>query len=88
MCVFLDFLDLLDSAPLRSAPDEQERHRAQTFAAITTRCSTKSTWSIDLAYLLHGYGLDTRYFTITWGANESYKSIEYYKENLDRWAKP
>ena len=58
-------------------------YRAQTFAAITKRCPTKSTWSIDLAYLLHGFGIDAKYFTITWGANESYKSIEYYKQNLD-----
>lgn len=57
--------------------------RPQTFAAITARCPTKSTWSIDLAYLLHGYGVAANYYTITWGANESYKSIDYYKENLD-----
>jgi len=58
-------------------------NRTQTFSAITKRCRTQSTWSIDLAYLLHGYGITARYYTITWGANESYKSIDYYKENLD-----
>jgi hypothetical protein len=50
---------------------------------LTRRCPTQSTWSIDLAYLLHGYGVQARYCTITWGADESYKSIEYYKANLD-----
>jgi len=57
-------------------------NKAQSFAAITSRCTTQSTWSIDLAYLLHGYGIDARYFTITWGADDSYQAIDYYKENL------
>jgi len=57
--------------------------RAQSFAAITRRCPTQSTWSIDLAYLLNGYGITAHYFTVTWGADESYKTIDYYKENLD-----
>jgi len=57
--------------------------KAQTFAAITSRCTTQSTWSIDLAYLLHGYGIEARYFTITWGTDDSYQAIDYYKENLE-----
>jgi hypothetical protein len=58
-------------------------NQPQAFAALTRRCPTQSTWSIDLAYLLHGFGIHTRYCTITWGADESYKSIEYYQANLD-----
>ena len=58
-------------------------NQPQAFSALTRRCPTQSTWSIDLAYLLHGYGVQARYCTITWGADESYKSIEYYKANLD-----
>ncbi|EKX39016.1 hypothetical protein GUITHDRAFT_114894 [Guillardia theta CCMP2712] len=57
-------------------------NRPQSFSALTRRCPTKSTWSIDLAFLLHGFGVKARYYTITWGANQSYTEIEYYKENL------
>jgi hypothetical protein len=38
----------------------------QSFSAMTQRCPTRSTWSIDLAYLLHGLGFSV-FFKLTLG---------------------
>lgn len=39
----------------------------------------ESTWTIDLCYILKDFGLKHRYFTTTFGANQSHLGKEYYK---------
>ena len=37
-----------------------------------------STWTIDLVYLLHRYGVQQRYFTITRGIDPGYHRQSFY----------
>lgn len=45
-------------------------------------CSTDSIWSIDIAYVLRGYRLDTTYFTVTKGVRPEYRKQEFYRRQL------
>lgn len=45
-------------------------------------CSTDSVWSIDIAYLLRGYRLDTTFFTVTKGVRPEYRKQEFYRRQL------
>ncbi|OWM87457.1 hypothetical protein CDL15_Pgr022568 [Punica granatum] len=45
-------------------------------------CSTKSIWTVDLAYLLKKFSVNFSYYTITVGANPNYSDETFYKEQL------
>lgn len=45
-------------------------------------CSTHSVWSIDIAYLLHSYRVDTTFFTVTRGVRPEYRKQEFYRRQL------
>jgi hypothetical protein len=42
-----------------------------------------SVWTVDLAYVLHSYGLRFRFLTTTLGADPAYAAESFYKETLD-----
>ncbi|XP_013780038.1 protein GUCD1-like isoform X2 [Limulus polyphemus] len=42
----------------------------------------RSTWSIDLAYLLRRFQVDHLYCTITFGVHPEFKNEEFYKQTL------
>jgi hypothetical protein len=49
---------------------------------LTNTCSTKSIWTIDLAYLLSRYGVQIAVTTIHAGANPAYHDYKFYAPNL------
>ncbi|ONK62023.1 uncharacterized protein A4U43_C08F36000, partial [Asparagus officinalis] len=46
-------------------------------------CSTTSTWTVDLAYLLHKFSVKFSFFTVTLGANPKYSAESFYREQLE-----
>lgn len=44
----------------------------------------KSTWTIDLAYLLHKFGIRHHYVTITLGVNPGYSLEDFYQQVLKK----
>lgn len=49
---------------------------------LTNSCSTKSIWTIDLAYLLSRYGVQVAVTTTHVGANPAYHDYTFYAPNL------
>eukprot|EP00300_Choanocystis_sp_HF-7_P004734 c1367_g1_i1.p1 GENE.c1367_g1_i1~~c1367_g1_i1.p1 ORF type:complete len:244 (-),score=28.41 c1367_g1_i1:40-771(-) len=47
-------------------------------------CGTQSTWTIDLAFLLHSFGLTIRFHTVQRGVRQDYASEAFYQENIDK----
>lgn len=43
---------------------------------------TQSVWTIDLVHLLHEYGLQLTYYTITWGVRLDYCKHEFYQPHF------
>ncbi|XP_054714945.1 protein GUCD1-like [Uloborus diversus] len=44
----------------------------------------KSTWTIDLAYLLHKFGVRHMYATVTLGVNPGYSQEDFYQQVLKK----
>ncbi|XP_043245148.1 protein GUCD1-like isoform X2 [Amphibalanus amphitrite] len=60
-------------------PETKRRHFSDNFAAVCREEGFgKSTWTIDLVYLLHRYGVQLRYFTITPGIDPGYHRQSFY----------
>ncbi|CAI5494388.1 unnamed protein product, partial [Closterium sp. Naga37s-1] len=57
----------------REACELQHLHR---------QCGTTSVWSIDLVALLQRHGVGVEFLTVTIGANPSFASQPFYKENM------
>lgn len=53
--------------------------RASLLAALGTR----SVWTIDLAMLLHRYGVRFMYCTKTVGVKEAYSTVDFYRSEFD-----
>ncbi|KAK4291009.1 hypothetical protein Pmani_036140 [Petrolisthes manimaculis] len=66
----------------------QPRVRAQFSDALYQICQEegidKSTWTIDLAYLLQRYGVKHRYLTITLGVDLGFSSERFYDQYLHK----
>ncbi|GAB4831857.1 Complement component 1 Q subcomponent-binding protein, mitochondrial [Ancistrocladus abbreviatus] len=45
-------------------------------------CSTKSVWTVDLAYILQKFSVSFSYFTVTLGANPNFSVETFYKDHL------
>ncbi|KAL8171539.1 hypothetical protein V2J09_023343 [Rumex salicifolius] len=45
-------------------------------------CSTRSIWTVDLAYLLQKFSISFSYFTVTLGANPDFSMETFYKDQL------
>ncbi|GJD08933.1 Protein GUCD1 [Galdieria sulphuraria] len=43
---------------------------------------TQSVWTIDLVLLLHSYGLQLTYYTVTWGVRLEYSKQEFYQPHF------
>ena len=56
--------------------------RAPTWDELHRRCGTSSVWTIDLAYLLHAWGVRFVFTTTTIGCDPSYKDLSFYKKEL------
>eukprot|EP00803_Ostreobium_quekettii_P005533 evm.model.scf_541.3 EVM.evm.TU.scf_541.3 scf_541:55491-57195(-) len=50
---------------------------------IKQLCPTQSTWTVDLAYLLHRFGLNVLFLTVTIGANPDFASESFYLDNME-----
>ncbi|CAI5483947.1 unnamed protein product [Closterium sp. Yama58-4] len=61
------------AAGSREACELQHLHR---------QCGTTSVWSIDLVALLQRHGVGVEFLTVTIGANPSFASQPFYKENM------
>ncbi|KAM4809464.1 protein GUCD1 isoform 1-T1 [Rhinophrynus dorsalis] len=44
---------------------------------------TKSIWTIDLAYLMHHFGVQHRFCTQTLGVDKGYKNQSFYRKHFD-----
>ncbi|CAI9587867.1 unnamed protein product [Staurois parvus] len=44
---------------------------------------TKSIWTIDLAYLMHHFGVQHRFCTQTLGVDKGYKTQSFYRKHFD-----
>lgn len=44
----------------------------------------ESTWTIDLVHVLHHFGIDCAYYTVTCGVDPKYKNATYYKCNFSK----
>ena len=52
-----------------------------THASLTQRLASRSVWSIDLAYLLHDYGVECEFITARVGMEASlYQGVGFYDE--------
>lgn len=56
--------------------------RDVTLHMLRMRCRVRSVWTIDLAHMLHGYGLCVALSTITLGANAEYAAEAFYAGDL------
>jgi len=46
-------------------------------------CESTSIWTVDLAYVMHQFGVDFRFLTMTLGVDPTYKHQSFYKKTLD-----
>lgn len=53
-----------------------------TAAHLREQASTRSVWTIDLAFLLESYGVATRYYTSQIGCNPEYETLGFYSARL------
>ncbi|GJP47115.1 hypothetical protein CLOM_g6349 [Closterium sp. NIES-68] len=60
----------------------QGEEDARQLQYLHRQCGTTSVWSIDLVAVLHGHGVAVEFLTITIGANPSFASEAFYKENM------
>lgn len=44
----------------------------------------RSTWTIDLAYLLRRFGVQHLYYTVTWGVDPGYNNESFYRKVLTK----
>lgn len=72
-------LQAVKKNPTSACPD---RIDAPSLPMLTNTCSTKSIWTIDLAYLLCRYGVQVAVTTVHVGANPAYHDYKFYAPNL------
>ncbi|PSN38081.1 Protein GUCD1 [Blattella germanica] len=66
-------------------PEVKREHLTNNFSEVCTEEDfNKSTWTIDLCYLLHRYGVKHLYCTITLGINPGYKGQSFYDKILQK----
>lgn len=65
----LQYLDLLHEDEFQNAMKELQL--------------TKSIWTIDLAYLMHHFGVQHRFCTQTLGVDKGYKNQSFYRKHFD-----
>lgn len=54
-----------------------------SFETLRMLCPTTSVWTVDLAHLLHHYGMQVHFYTTTIGANPEYRSESFYVESME-----
>ncbi|KAL1501760.1 hypothetical protein ABEB36_007028 [Hypothenemus hampei] len=64
------------------------KHRQHLIKHLTKICKIegfhKSTWTIDLCYLLKRYNVEHKFFTITIGVHEGYRGSSFYHNILTK----
>ncbi|KAL9253530.1 Guanylyl cyclase 1-like protein [Drosera capensis] len=50
--------------------------------SLVKLCSSKSIWTVDLAYILQKFSISFTYFTVTLGANPNFIAESFYKDQL------
>lgn len=53
-----------------------------SLATLQDIVGTQSTWTIDLVFLLHGYGVKASMHTQCVGVNDAYRGLEFYKNDI------
>jgi hypothetical protein len=53
-----------------------------TVSDLRKLCETNSIWSIDISYLLHRFGVQLTFFTVTRGVRVEYRKQEFYRKQL------
>uniref|UniRef100_A0A1L8DKT4 Putative guanylylate cyclase n=1 Tax=Nyssomyia neivai TaxID=330878 RepID=A0A1L8DKT4_9DIPT len=73
------------SCVLMLLPRQKRRHFIEKFTEICTEeAFEKSTWTIDLCYLLKRFGVHHKYLTSTIGVNADYSQHSYYDKIIVR----
>ncbi|XP_050735126.1 protein GUCD1-like isoform X2 [Eriocheir sinensis] len=65
-------------------PSTRSRFSSQLYKICQEEGFDKSTWSIDLAYLLQRFGIKHRYMTITLGVDPGFSSESFYDHVLHK----
>ncbi|KAK7063056.1 guanylyl cyclase domain-containing protein 1 [Halocaridina rubra] len=65
-------------------PHERELLSLKLFQICEEEGVDKSTWTIDLAYLLHRFGIKHRYVTVTLGVDPGFSSERFYSTVLNK----
>ncbi|XP_015518270.1 protein GUCD1 isoform X1 [Neodiprion pinetum] len=73
------------SCVLMVLPDEQRKYFIDNFDQVCKdEGFDKSTWSIDLCYLLKRFGVTHEYCTITFGVHPGYRGEHFYDKILHK----
>lgn len=73
------------SAVMMVLCEEDQKYLLENLEKISSEEEfEKSTWTIDLAYLLLRFGIRHLYCTITWGVNPGYTRETFYEQVLSR----
>ncbi|GLV36118.1 uncharacterized protein CBL_01881 [Carabus blaptoides fortunei] len=73
------------SCTLMVLPPSKRNHFVNNFATVCREEGfNRSTWTIDLCYLLHRYGVRHEYFTITLGVHPGYYGHSFYDKIIKK----
>ncbi|XP_045613541.2 protein GUCD1 [Procambarus clarkii] len=65
-------------------PQNRNRFSARLYQICQEEGFEKSTWSIDLAYLLQRFGVKHRYMTVTLGVDPGFSTESFYDKVLSK----
>nr|XP_053645827.1 protein GUCD1-like isoform X1 [Cherax quadricarinatus] len=66
------------------SPQSRTRFSARLYQICQEEGFDKSTWSIDLAYLLQRFGIKHRYMTVTLGVDPGFSTESFYDHVLSK----